>query len=121
MGSTKTWVLLTQSLFSLIGAERMKMGGELTTKKGGDAAADKLAEIFKKRDNLVCGGQDIRQTLTDAKDVSNMRNADWPKVIKIAESYLEKVDGEIPQLSDQADKLTPNWRRRKNLLKYKTL
>jgi len=95
-----SWLLLTQSLsISMVGAERMKISGEFATSLKKDTAAEKMQFVFKDKENAICGGPEIRNVLTQGKNVGSWRASNWDKVIKIADSYLENVEIEIPTLT----------------------
>merc|ERR1719323_95316 len=94
-----------QSLISMVGAERMKISGEFATSLKKGTAADKMQVIFKDKENAICGGPEIRDVLTQGKSVGSWRASNWDKVIKIAESYLENVEIEIPILTKAVKEL----------------
>lgn len=95
MVPSTTWLMLMQGLlFST--AERMKM--ELATGKG-NTPAEKLAEIFANKENSICGGGDIREELTKGNTPGGLRSTNWPRVIKIAEKYLQDMAAVIPKLT----------------------
>jgi len=103
MVSTNTWVLLTQSLsISMVGAERMKIAGALSQ---GDTPAERLQQIFMDKDNLICGGQEVRKILTGDPSVGGQRVNNWDMALEIAKKYLEECAVKIPEISGNIEKL----------------
>jgi len=101
MVSTKTWVLLTQSLsISMVGAERMKIAGALS----GDTPAERLQQIFMDKDNLICGGKEVRNILTGDPSVGGQRVGNWELALEIAKKYLEEAAEKIKEFTDNIDK-----------------
>jgi hypothetical protein len=107
MAPSTTWLLLMQSLlFSMaerITAERMKM--DLVTRTSGKTPAEDLARIFAEKQNSICGSGEIRKELTKGISVGGMRTSNWPKVIKIADEYLQFMISEIPKLTKEVKDL----------------
>jgi len=87
----------------MVGAERMKIAGELAVKKGD--AADNMQVVFQDKQNAICGGMEIRDELIKGTSVGGMRTTNWDKVIKIADAYLENVEIEIPILTKAVKEL----------------
>jgi len=106
MVSATALLLFTQSfIFMFTKAARMKIAGELATKKGGDSPAEKLAEVFASKENAICGGSEIRDELTKGTSVGGMRTTNWEKVLKLAEEFLKQKISEIPKLTAQVKEL----------------
>jgi hypothetical protein len=87
----------------MTGAERMKITGELAKK--GDTAAEELAEIFAAKNNIVCGGSEIREELTKGTGLSSMRTNNWDKALSLAEAYIKTADEDIPKFTKRLKEL----------------